>query len=743
MFEYFDQIVKSATLFMNIKMKPLIEKVSEHYNEKDMIKWLTTIENYCSNIPIVGFNSGGYDINLISNCGFMKEIYKRCNEPFVIKDGNRYKVIKTSRFTFLDQMNYCAAGTDLRSFIKAFVSVSSEQKGYFPYEWFTSFGKLDYLVSDLKIENFNSLLKNTVMNKDDFTALMKTVSSHELITVRDLLEWYNNLDVGPMLQACLKQKEFYYTYELDMYKDAFTLPGLAENIMFQFSKEGFNEYLSEKPPKTNYHYPTNIEEKIQNYIQQDIKAGRKIDDIITKEEVIQLFVKQNHVCYYCWYKGTVYNWSLDRIDCSKAHISGNCVMACIDCNRQRSTTFIGKFYRRKALIRFAKTHPMMYLIDENNKKVFYKLQNNIVGGPSIVYHRYHEKDVSTIDRLQYSDNKWSYNAGSGKIVNQIVGYDANALYLYCLQQEQLCGKLCWIPTKDEYEREVVADTKDFTTTEEFSVYQKLRQLSNKQKELQITMNDLLINPLRFLESFFGLIELDIEVPEDKYNYFGEMPPFFKNIKYNEEVAGIHMTYIIESTRGKLCKSRKLISSLKAERIVINSNLLKWYIDKGCIITKLYGIIPAEKGTPFKSFGDWVSNERRKGDVEKKYAIIAEAAKVIGNSAFGRTIMNKNKFKAVKFCDEKQFNRAKNNYFFCDAEYYDGKFYTEPDESEEDGIYEVSSRNKTVKQNMPMQVGFNVLLEAKLRMLQFDYDCLDKYLERKNYQKMYMDTDTGT
>ena len=27
-----------------------------------------------------------------------------------------------------------------------------------------------------------------------------------------------------------------------------------------------------------------------------------------------------------------------------------------------------------------------------------------------------------------------------------------------------------------------------------------------------------------------------------------------------------------------------------------------------------------------------------------------------------------------------FNRAKNSYFFCDAEYYDGKFDTESDES---------------------------------------------------------------
>ncbi|HLX53662.1 MAG TPA: hypothetical protein VKR58_06960, partial [Aquella sp.] len=193
-----------------------------------------------------------------------------------------------------------------------------------------------------------------------------------------------------------------------MYKDAEGLPGLAENILFQFSKMGFKEYLKETPPNPkNCHCPNNIEEKIAEYKQQDIKVGRCLDNYITKYEVVELFKKQNYVCYYCWYQG---NWSLDRIDCSKAHTSDNCVIACINCNRQRKTTFIGKFYRRKALVRFAQTHPMIYLIDESNKKVFYKLKNNIVGGRSIVYHRYHEKGLTTIDRLKYDDGKWSYNA---------------------------------------------------------------------------------------------------------------------------------------------------------------------------------------------------------------------------------------------------------------------------------------------------------------------------------------------
>ena len=414
--------------------------------------WIRKIESYCSNIPIVGFNTGFYDINLLTSYGFINEILKRDPNPFVIKNGTRYKVIKTKQFTFLDQMNYCAAGTSMSQFINAYEI--GEKKGHFPYEWFDCYEKLDYFVSDLKIENFSSSLKCATMRQDDFDELMQTCKTLNLIYVKDLLKWYNNLDVGPLLKACLKQKEFYYTYELDMYKDGFTLPSLSENILFQFSQLGFKEYLKQEPDveTSKYSCPYNIQQKIKNYRSQDLKAERSLDKYITKDEVTELFKKQKFVCYYCWSKGTVYDWSLDRIDCSKGHTSGNCVIACVRCNKRRKDTFMQKFYRSKALLRFAKTHPMIHLIDEKNKRVYYKIKNNIVGGPSIVYHRFHESGKTKINRVHYNEEtkQWGYN-DDGKVVDKIVGYDANALYPHCIAQDQLCGGLKWIPTKEEYE----------------------------------------------------------------------------------------------------------------------------------------------------------------------------------------------------------------------------------------------------------------------------------------------------
>jgi hypothetical protein len=214
-----------------------------------------------------------------------------------------------------------------------------------------------------------------------------------------------------------------------------------------------------------------------------------------------------------------------------------------------------------------------------------------------------------------------------------------------------------------------------------------------------------------------------------------MCPIFVNKEYTEEVCGQYTKDLLKKLGKKPTKSRKLICTLKAEKILLKSTRLRWLIEHGCVVTKLYGIIEAKRGRVFKDFMDWVTDERRKGDVDLKYAIIADAAKTVGNSAFGRTGMDKNKHKKVKFCNEIDFNKAKNNYFYYDAEEYEG---TSPEKS----TYVVVKRAKTVLQDMPIQIACSVFDDSKLRMLQFYYDCIDKYLDRSDFQYIEMDTDSA-
>ena len=320
---------------------------------------------------------------------------------------------------FLDQMGYCAAGTSLDKFIKAYDV--EEQKGWFPYEWFDDFKKLDFLVKDLKISDFYSSLRNEVMKKKDFEKLIKICQEKNIVTVRDLLEWYNKLDVRPMLRACLKQKEFYYTFNLDMYKDGFSLPGLSSNILYQFQLEGFEEYLKEKPTTRGKLTLTDEEIKcrITGYEYQDKASSRDCSKNVRVKDVRDLLEREKNKCYYCWTdlenKGQK-NWTLDRIDCLKSHTKDNCVASCDGCNTSRTNKFFNEFYRHKAMLRWEKEHPMIWLFSEENKNAFYKFKSNITGGASIVFHRYHEKDKTKITRVKYEEEtkEWSYDK-DGKV----------------------------------------------------------------------------------------------------------------------------------------------------------------------------------------------------------------------------------------------------------------------------------------------------------------------------------------
>ena len=60
----------------------------------------------------------------------------------------------------------------------------------------------------------------------------------------------------------------------------------------------------------------------------------------------------------------------------------------------------------------------------------------------------------------------------------------------------------------------------------------------------------------------------------------------------------------------------------------------------------------------------------------------------------------------------------------------------------DDAYEIEMNKKTVTYTLPVHVGFFVLQYAKMRMLQFYYDFINRYLERPLFQYCEMDTDSA-
>ena len=64
---------------------------------------------------------------------------------------------------------------------------------------------------------------------------------------------------------------------------------------------------------------------------------------------------------------------------------------------------------------------------EEHKWLVKDLRNSIIGGPSIVFHRYHEQEQTLIKNID--DN----------YCRCVLGFDANLFYLYCFDQKMPSG----------------------------------------------------------------------------------------------------------------------------------------------------------------------------------------------------------------------------------------------------------------------------------------------------------------
>ena len=60
----------------------------------------------------------------------------------------------------------------------------------------------------------------------------------------------------------------------------------------------------------------------------------------------------------------------------------------------------------------------------------------------------------------------------------------------------------------------------------------------------------------------------------------------------------------------------------------------------------------------------------------------------------------------------------------------------------DNKYKVTSTKREICMDLPLQIGVAGYHLAKLRMLQFYYDFIDKYIEREGFDLLERDTDSN-
>jgi len=139
-----------------------------------------------------------------------------------------------------------------------------------------------------------------------------------------------------------------------------------------------------------------------------------------------------------------------------------------------------------------------------SKEAYEMLKGAVVGGPSLVFTRYHEVGVTKIS---------SHQTAEPRLCQRILGYDANALYLSTMLEEMPCGK-----------EKVVHYMGGWTARAAPQLTQRLKN-----------------------GTWFGFAGVDIEIPEPMRPKFEEMCPFFYNKKVPVEAEPQQMLDYLKRT----------------------------------------------------------------------------------------------------------------------------------------------------------------------------------------------------
>ena len=342
-----------------------------------------------------------------------------------------------------------------------------------------------------------------------------------------------------------------------------------------------------------------------------------------------------------------------------------------------------KYILRKTLQpRWGYKPPELY---SPNKEAYAMLKAAVVGGPSLVFTRKHVAGETRIRSHQYED---------ARLCRRILGYDANSLYPSTMMKEMPCGP---------------GYVKSYDNPEAYAR---------------------VFPQFLWTQEWFGFAEVDIEVPEELWPEFEEFPPLFINRGVPDSAVPQHMhDYLQQSGRKRFPEQKKLLGVMSAKKILLYAPLLAWYLNQGLKLTAVYRTIDYEPREIFSWFVNEVANNRRKGDAEKDKALLAEVFKLLGNSAYGKFI------EAVE--------RHTNTIYTRDEEEVDKSLRSARFKTlEEIGpAYKVELRKIKINIDRPFQVGIVVYQLAKLRMLQFYYEFLDFYLDRRDFELIQMDTDS--
>ena len=688
-----DSLMRECFHGVIIDLMEKIQKIKEREDGKKQTTYLeyllSKLLSHLKQMPVFGFNSGKYDVNLIKKylLPFLTE-----NEPikYLVKRNNNYMSINTEHLSFLDVTNFLASGFSYDQFIRAYDC--SMYKGIFPYEWI-HLNNLDQTSLPPR-EAFDSTLKGSTITEADYAFCQDVWKREGMKNMRDYLVWYNNLDVKPFVEAVEKMAQTYKDKGVDLFKDGISVPGLTLKYLFNIS------------PDANFALFGNHDSDLYETYRNNLVGGPSI--VFTRHhEAGKTLIRGGKLCEKIqgYDANALYLWAL----------------------KQEIPT--GYPTRRKEEGGFKK-----------DRKPF-----------SIVAQDWLDWEAHTRGiKIRHEGNNTEKRLGPRML--PVDGWCSETKQVFEFQGCRYHGHVCQMNPHHEQEdmkarykktlerREYVENLGyKYVEMWECKFYQlkrtnhDLKQFLKERKhpldhKTKLTMAEI-INAIKS-GLLFGCVECDLHVPEHLKQYFEEMTPIFKNIDISRNDIGHHMKTYGESHDIMNTPRRSLIGSMFGKKVLMATPLLKWYLEHGLEITRVYQVVEYTPGACFAQFADAVSDARRDGDSGPSKSIIADTMKLMGNSSYGKTITNKYRHTNCKITDFSKANKLVNDLLFRDLNPIT------------DDCYEVEMAKSKIKHDLPVQIGFFVYQYAKLRMLQFYFDFLDVFMHRSDFEYVQMDTDSA-
>lgn len=194
------------------------------------------------------------------------------------------------------------------------------------------------------------------------------------------------------------------------------------------------------------------------------------------------------------------------------------------------------------------------------------LKGAVVGGSSLDFIRKHGAGKTT---------KRSHRYKNARTCQQVLGYDANALYLSTMLQEMPFGP------------------------------GKLVHYENSAEEV-----DRSVSRLR-RKRWFGFAELEIRVLWELWKKFEKILPLFYNSFISEEAILEHKKEFLERTKRTGVQNYKLCRRLAGKKTLLYASLMEWYLDHGLEITAVHRTIDYRREKIFTWFVNREEAQRRR------------------------------------------------------------------------------------------------------------------------------------